>query len=83
MTPDTAFTERSFSIGKSTMRKERSSCKETTTSQLCFIKVNSSSVKKRSRDAFEAVEEEVENNLEQVVENDSDLPLEDIYSDQE
>jgi hypothetical protein len=45
--------------------------------------VNSSSVKKRSRDAFEAVEEEVENNLEQVVENDSDLPLEDIYSDQE
>lgn len=47
VTPVTAFTERSFSMTKRTMRAERSSLKEASASKLSFLKVNARSIKKR------------------------------------
>ena len=47
VTPVTAFTERSFSMTKRTMRAERSSLREVSASKLSFLKVNARSIKKR------------------------------------
>lgn len=47
LTGVTAYTERSFSIAKRTLRPERSSMKQETASKLCFMKVNCSIQKKR------------------------------------
>jgi len=41
-----------------TLQLERVACKDTTANHLCFIKVNSSSKKKRSRDSFEENDED-------------------------